>query len=268
MFGRKIDTGLKVISRALYGLLELWAKAPPPLKLRVDKSNGHRRQHRTSGTIPPGVIYRTEAPRTLKHIRLERLNETTGSWYACSIAIDLERCRVDVHRSCPDLFGPAYLGSAGIGILIFSVPFAFVSAPLLFAVNTYHQAMERRHGMSRYGVAVMNALKGQLDAETEMLLTEALKNTWRHEQELQRKISFEDAQPFLNQHTLTEQRFPSGKLESADWHNLDQERVASAWGDEKDNVTVFVLGSTFEGEQAKKLLERFKERIIERYEPF
>lgn len=268
---------LKLVPAIVVEGIRMWVEPPPKFKLKVDHDYEARREaeHREAerrfgrpfpkvkGTeIPPELRAATPAP--AKEIRLDFWDAHYKKWIQgqCSIAIDLEKRRIHYGRTSSWLFGRQHQGSGAIGVALLSLPVTLPLSPILIGLNRYYRMCEEDWKMSRHGHAILKAIKGQLDAETEALLVEALKNTWKHDQAMSRKVDLEEAREILSQCDLRVDHVPAavaesrGDVESREFHWFDDEgdRVAggSFYG-QRDHY-VRVLGSMFEDEKADQLI--------------
>ncbi len=193
----------------------------------------------------------------LKSIYLQWLDTSTEPvWRDTSIRIDLESRRV---HDADGLLGGGRSGSGAIGVFIFSSPVLLLTSPYLYARSRLWQARERRQGMSRHAIVLLERLKGQLDDATERLLREALRNDWTHHRKMTRRVTFVEARDLLTECGMTFARygdpgtFPRGETRS--WRDADGDLVASCeLGDEDPNPPeIRVLGSVFRGDDADLL---------------
>ncbi len=179
---------------------------PRRFDLRVDHDWDAR--HKAAGgghRLPIGrdsshfPVRKSQPQPPLKTIHL-MLRDERGGRSHLRISINLETRRIDESYTSMSLFGRVYLGSAGIGVALFSAPVVLPLLPVLLVTGGVYLALEKKRGMSRHGWTLLDALKGQLDAEIEALLTEALRNTWKDDQErarieMEEVIATMDAKP-------------------------------------------------------------------------
>jgi len=191
-------------------------------------------------------------------IELEQYRSDYDYWADCQIVIDKEKQEILFDYSSTHLFDKQHKGSGQMGVILFSLPFIILSSPVLLPLKKHYEKQEKLRGMSNHSHAVLKALKGQLDQETEELLIAAMKNSWEFDQEMDRELNFEEAQEFLGQQHLTRQDDMNGGVQ-AFW--LDNEKNNVALGTYNPFVggfSVRVLGSEFEKEKAEALLECYK----------
>lgn len=272
---------LKLVPAIVVGGIRMWVEPPPKFKLKVDHDYEVRREaerqemERKYGPtprtkLPSGIKTRRFAP--AKEIHLDFWDPHYKKWIKgqCSIAIDLEKRRIDYGRTSDWLFGRQHQGSGAIGVALFSLPVTLPLAPVLIGLNRYYRMCEEDWGMSGHGHAILKAVKGQLDADTEALLVEALKNTWKHDQAMSRKVDLEEAREILSTCDLRVDHVPAevaerrGDVESRGfhWFNDAGDHVASgSFYGERDHY-VQVLGSLFENEKADQLIGCYRTRKV------
>lgn len=195
----------------------------------------------------------------------------------CQIVIDLDKKRID-DRTTDWLLGQEYLGSAAIGLVLLTLPITIPAAPFIALSRSYYAHLEQRREMSRHAVALLDALKGQLDNETQLLLEDALRNTWKHEQYLSRRLTFAEAKELLAtcelkvrmraRATLTpEARNADVRLISSyEWIDANGDYVAQCRSPGLGNISVGVLGSEFatsDEYDVRELLDCFREKTYE-----
>lgn len=188
-----------------------------------------------------------------KIIQIEYLYREDGKAQSrqVDVVIDLETRRIDDNWSTDWLFGKQHMGSGALGLALMTLPITLPLSPLLIAANQTYQLLERARGMSRYGWTLLQALKGQLDTETEALLTDALRNTWRHERELSRRVTLEQAKAILSEGDLKEVGLPQHR--ACHWFK-DGDEIAVGLFELGQQQYVNVLGSMFYDEEARALL--------------
>jgi|GEM_PF-3565628 len=263
---------IKKLSAIVREGLQLVTDAPSIPKLRVDpdgerESEERRRHHeeweekkRASGiddSTPPDMIMKM--PR-LKTIHLQWLDTSYGPvWRDTDLHVNLDEKRMYSVSGVPFL-GGGHKGSGAIGVVIFASPALLVLSPYIIAKNARWQSRERKEGMSRHAIVLMERLKGLLDPETEALLREALRNDWTHHRKMTRSVTFAQARAALTECELVESRFgrpdrhPRGVVRY--WRDADGDVIAHGEAaDESPNPLVIkVFGSAFEGADAEKLL--------------
>jgi len=176
---------IKWLPKLIVNGIKLWVDPPRRYDLRLDE-NGEERCRQRGGRLEefhPQFCGGDETAAcrlpTLKFIHLKQWDGVFRAWLPCRLAIDLKTRRP--HHSGAD----AWFFSRGgrleedIGIILLSLPVTLPLAPILVAANCLYGAGERHSGMSRHSRSLLRALRGQLDAETEALLVEALQNDWQ-----------------------------------------------------------------------------------------
>ncbi len=259
--------------------IALWIDPPRRLKLRVDHDWEERREREQREMEERhGAIRRPPLPRGLvtclppappmKRIHLE-CTDRDGSLFGATIAIDLETKRIDYGSSSAWLFGKEHKGSGAIGVIFLSLPVTLPLSPILLAVNDYYRLMEKRRQMSRHSHAILRALKGQLDPETEALLSEAMQNSWRDEQAMSRQVSLEEAKEILDRCDLREDCIDAetaarrGEAEAHGFHWFDDDGNQVAYGScSRRDHYVHVLGSMFKDDDADALIGRYRSRTV------
>lgn len=261
--------------------IKMCVKPPRSLKLEVDADFEERarveREERRARHVPlsplnlpthkyPPTKWIHLFVRGKSHDGKERREE-------CSIAIDLSKRRIDDTRTTRKLFGgdDDASGDAGLAIALISAPVLFVLSPLIKVARDHYEKREREHEMSCYGIEWLKALKGQLDPETEILLIEALKNTWKHDQYMARTPSVQEAKEFLRQcelvvYTLTPRNESEEGYKRWLWFDQNGDPVGSYENHiEFGAVPLKVLGSEFSDEDEsdpswRELLDCYRTR--------
>lgn len=197
------------------------------------------------------------APRT-RMIHLQWLDKSYDPvWRDTDIEIDLDARRLVRIESW--LLGRRHEGSGAIGVFIFASPALAVLSPYILTRNALWRSRERKEGMSRHAIVLMERLKGLLDEEAEALLRDALRNDHAHHRKMTRRASFVEARDVLTECELVVARFgkpdrkPCGEVRS--WRDADGDVVAHCEfeDDARNPLTVKVLGASFEGEDARIL---------------
>lgn len=189
-------------------------------------------------------------------------------WRDTHIHIDLEKKRF--HQIEGWLIGRTHQGSGAIGVMLFAAPVLLAISPYLYVRARLSRSKERKHGMSRHGIMLMDKLKGQLDAETEALLRATFENEWKHDVKVGRRVSFKEAGEALSKCDLTERRMepvegdPLRKelLRDLLWFDDEGDMIGHAQFIDRHDHMMHVLGSTFEGEEAQALTERYRSKKI------
>lgn len=191
------------------------------------------------------------------------------------VGINVATRKIDWSRTSRELFNAEHKHASMMVPMLVAPLTVMASLPILTAAGGY-KLRERYHGISRHGSALLNALKGQLDAETEALLTDALRNSWEFEKRMKRKVTFDQAKQILAECTLVETDLSDvtpGEIEYR-WFNADQDCVGQykTWQGES---SLTVLGSSFDayegiaqGYDPRELLRCFREKVREdSYDP-
>lgn|GEM_PF-3509450 len=192
------------------------------------------------------------------------------------IAIDADRRTIDRSLTSGWLIGENHAGcSAEIGLFVVTALPMLLISPGLLAASAYYRLLERRHGMSRDGIALLAALDGKLDSETTALLADALKKDWARRQRLMNEPTFAEAKELLSRCHLVEETSTIGW-----WAGRGQDGTVPrelGWVDEDGNVVasaVFygehcshfnVLGFPFESDGAGALAGCYRTREVLRH---
>ena len=210
----------------------------------------------------PDSYIPVHAPR-LKKIHLVMRDREGNDQYA-AVAIDLDSRRIDTVYTGGEVFGLQHYGSGAIGIVVFSLPVLLPFVPLLLAVNGCYAVAERLRGISRHHYGLLRTLRGQLDAATESLLVEALKNEWRETLLSLRKYSLEEAGALLDrcdqvEYAVTEAEaaeYGGEAFRQLRWFDASGQLVASAIFYRERDHFVQIGGSTFHDADADGLVQR------------
>jgi hypothetical protein len=187
------------------------------------------------------------------------------------ITIDKTRKEIVVEKTTLGLLGhPLPEGSVadvGLSIALFLVALW----PLVIPHQAYYLHLEKRDGLSRHGRAILDALKTQLDAETEQLLREALRREQRRRHQFNPRTSFsiEEAETRLRSCTryVTSRCMDSnGKVSDmgCEWRNTDGDVVAKGYIDYTDHggtEVQFEEGPRFYRQQAARLINCFSTHV-------
>jgi hypothetical protein len=211
------------------------------------------------------------------HVRIEmHLASPDGNSGGLSV-IQIQRGmtpRLDFQSTTSILFDKHHKGSGNLGILAITSPVLLVASPILLGMNLYYSHKETQWGHSRHSEAVLQALKGQLDEETENELRLAMAEAWKTELYLTQSVTFEKAQELLK--TCEKSSMELYKKDSDMKNSDDALAISSAWFDadgkkiatydlrEEGTPYLTVFGTTFKGEQAKALVQNFKTQKITR----
>ncbi len=214
-----------------------------------------------------GPVY---APR-VKKIHLILRDQEQGDLHE-TVAIDLDRRRIDTVFTGSAVFGYEHRGFGAIGVIIFSMPFLLPIAPILLAVNGCYALAERLRGMSRHHYGLLKTLRGQLDAETESLLVEAFKNEWSEALFASQKYTLDEAGALLDrcdqvEHVVTEEeaaREGGEAFRQLRWYDERGEPVAEASFYRERDHYVQVGSSTFHDADADRLVGRRRSHRFEK----
>ncbi|HJV32984.1 MAG TPA: hypothetical protein VJ694_03085 [Patescibacteria group bacterium] len=249
--------------------LRLTTDGPAVPELRVDPDGERKRDARVRFRRPfhigdPETARPDPAPKAAPRTRTLHLQWLDRSreepvWRDTEIEIDLATRRLA--RIEGWLIGRSRMGSGALGVFIFASPALAALSPYIVAYNAFWRARERKEGMSRHAVVLMERLKDRLDPATEALLREALRNEWTHHRKMTRRVSREEARAALTECEMTVSRFgrpdrrPCGEVRS--WRDADGDVIADYEREDADPnpVTLRVLGSRLRGADAEALLD-------------
>lgn len=248
--------------------LQLVTDAPMIPKLRVDPDGERKEEERRA--------HRRRSP-GLEDMRMPRLKtthlqweDTSGKtvWRDTALRIDLDAKRTyRVDGVMLHFLGGGHTGSGAIGVALFAAPALLVLSPYIYARNARWRARERKEGISRHAIVLMERLAGQLDPETEALLREALKNDWKHECKMTRRVTFEEACAVLDACDLTEEHWheyaePPNIGCGLVWRDDEGDIIGQAESVDDRLQYCRVLGTEFEPEQALGLIGHCRSRKI------
>lgn len=260
--------------------IRLFLDAPAACDVRVDpdgeRKAEERRRHdeewrerkRASGIHDEPPHHLVWKPPPLKTIHLQWLDTSYDPvWRDADLHVDLEKRRLYDPGGGIPFFSRGHSESFG---WIFALPVLVVLTPYLYVRVRRYRAEERKHGMSRHAISLLEKLEGQLDAETEALLREAFRNDWTHWRKMSRVLTFPEASAMLDACDLTERR-----LEPVEGDPLRKELVQEfVWRDADGDMVGHVhlvggklhhgrfLGSEFEEPQVLMLIGRFRGRRV------
>ncbi len=191
--------------------------------------------------------------------------EAGGQRSSAMLSLHLEKKRVDWHRTTPWLFGRQHRGAGALGVVVLSSPFLLIGAPYIIARRKLYDWSERRHGMTRHAIALLEALRGELTDDENDLLVEVFRNEYAHGLKMSRQIDLVEAKAVLSDavlHAHASHISGGGWYEECTWVDGDGEIVGEArieWLKDRDNshFLVRVLGSRFRGGKAEILLGCF-----------
>jgi hypothetical protein len=255
--------------------LDVEIRVDPEGESKAEARRGHhqawRERQRASGIpdIAPDMV--RPMPK-LKTIHLQWLDTSYAPvWRDADLHIDLDKKRLYAAGGGIPFLYRGHQGSGAIGVFLFAAPVLAVLSPYLYVRSKLYRSKERRHGMSRHGIVLLEKIKGQLDPETEALLREALKNEWTHDCKVNRHVSLREAGAALEACDLTER-----VSEPVEGDPIRQQRLCSLiWTDDAGDMIghaefvdgrvhfMHVLGSRFfEQEEAETLCARFRSRRV------
>ena len=278
----KFSEKIAFIPALILGGIDLWVRPPRKLKLVVDHDFEARRERERQADEErdkgkPWSTFNAPDARPyppLKCVHMDQHYKRDGQELrsGCTIAVNYKTRRIDHTYSSSWLLGKEHQGSGLIGVALFSLPFMLPIAPFLWLANKYYRTMEKRRGMSCHGHALLKAVRGQIDRETEALLAEALKNDWAHDQEMVRKVTFDEAKEILELCDLREEaideesaleRGISENTREFHWFNDQEDMLAQGrFYDHRGEHFVEILGSTFEGVDADALAGCYRNRQV------
>lgn len=147
-------------------------------------------------------------------------------------------------------------------------------------IQKMRMAEENRSGMSRHAQCLLSKLKHELPPQLYAQLGQAFKNSWEYGRVMGRRLTFSQAVDFLREQTLYTVEIwykPVAHKEShcvsryVHWRDQNGNRVATVDATSPEQytsaqLTVQVLGSEFEGTQARSLLECYKQIVTQKKE--
>lgn len=256
--------------------IDFWIDPPRTLKLEVDKDRESRllenleKCKEVFGRIPQLGTSPLLPPK--KRIYLKRWYQYTGLDYAGQIrttdhfsqeviAINLNTRRIDYGESTPWLFGQYRPSEGEMGLVLFTFPVTILLSPFIYLISAYYRHLENIQGMSRHSYALLQSLKGQLDKETESQLEAAMRNSWQHNKEMSRIVTFEEAKVLLSKCRMERvtgvRKYADGTAprprRQSQWYNEAGEMVANGGPDPAVEHSVRVLGSRFWKKEATEL---------------
>ncbi|MBU1180390.1 hypothetical protein KJ885_05610 [Patescibacteria group bacterium] len=220
-------------------------------------------------SLPKLRVKNVEKTETVMRINMQYWSSHYKSWLDCHIWIDLENEEI-IWQSTDDwLFNKEYKGSGIIEVVVFTLPVTIPLLPILLGINGCYRFAEKSRGISRHSHALLKTLKGQLDPETEEILIRAMKNMWERDVYFSQQVSFEEAKALLGQCHLRDLRITGHINEECHYyrqlHWFDESEIHVGFADIANGELrqdVKVLGSFFEGEEAKALFECYKTKEV------
>jgi len=270
-----IDAGFRypdIVRAGIHYVLD----TPAQVDIRVDPDGARKAEDRrrsreewrarkgAAGEFPPHLLRKMPPTKTVHLQWLDTSYEPT--WRDADLHIDLERRRIS--NSDHLLLGGGHKGSGALGVVLFALPVLAAISPYLYVRYRHWRLKERKHGMSRHAIALMEKLEGQLDAETEALLREAFRNDWTHHRKVSRVLSFQEAAALLDACDLTERRSEAVEgdpirkelIQEFVWLDVDGDMVGHVQLVDGRLHHCQFLGSTFEEPQVRILIGRFRTR--------
>jgi hypothetical protein len=246
---RKLIRFLPDVAREGYAL---WVKPPRDYELRYERQREMPSKDGQSQILVLECVIRYSAD---------------GPWHPCRVAIDrTKKCLNERHTDSRLLVNEHEVTSAN-AILFFTFTTAAALSPLLAVLSRRYRIQEERHRMSRHGIALLQALNGQLDRDTHTLLADALRNSWVPSR---RKMTYEEARQTLCSLTLLEESSvdPQGTpTRTLQWLNEDGAciGIGSFYG--ARDFYVDVSGTRFEGTNARKLTNCYRTKSTRHTDP-
>ena len=231
------------------------------------------------GIVIEGLEMWIEWPRAPRSLRLKEVRredekviiecewwykEDGGSWVNARIDIDAKTRKIDWARTSSWLFNQEHKGSGAIGVAIFTLPITIPLSPILLAARGAYRLREKRRRMFRHGAAILDRIGKDLDAETRLLLEDALRAEFDYQERMNRRISLKEARELLQTCRLHVAQTPTFATHS--WYAPDGAFVAQGDPRMYNELEVKVLGSSFRGPAATDLLSAFAHRDIEPYD--
>ncbi len=264
------------------GAIHLVSDPPSQCLVRVDPDGARKAEERREraqkwadekramGIVEPWDLpgYKPRPTPPLKTLYLQWSDGAEGSeWHDEMLHINLETKRLYNDGGGIPFIGRVRHGSGALGVVLFASPVLLLLSPYLVLRARIYAAREERAGMSRHAIALLEKLRGQLDAETETLLLQALKNEWLRDQKLARRPTREEARTILTGCRLETRRFgrtgrpPVGEMRC--WYDAEGDQVAmiERSDDHVNPESLRVCSSIFEGPEALELLDVCGTRI-------
>lgn len=278
---RLIEKLLFIPAMILEGI-RLWVEPPRRIRFIVDHDWEERRARERAEMdkkygrirdieIPPDKGHRLPPLKCIHMYYWIRTGFRRKKYRADTrIAVNLENRRIDRTYTDSWLLNEHHKGSGMIGVALFSAPFMIPISPFLKLASWMYGRAEKRRGISRHGYAVFKAIHKQLDAETRDMLLEALKEDWRHKQEMRRQVSMEEAKHILSkcelfEETVTEERAQQrygGTLRGFHWFKDDYQVAHGNFHGSRGEHYVRVLGTTFKDAEADQLVDIHRTKKI------
>ncbi len=202
----------------------------------------------------------------LKTLRLQWYGGEEPRWHDERLHINLATKRLYNDGAGIPFLGHVRHGSGAIGVVLFATPVLLLLSPYLIVRGRIRRSREEKAGMSRHAIALLERLRGQLDAETAALLEAALKNEWTADQKMARRVSIEEAYDALsscrlkvNHYGVPGEREPCGVARY--WIDAEDDCIAlmEVQNKQVDPPELRVMGSVFRGEEALRALCYYRE---------
>ncbi len=162
--------------------------------------------------------------------------------------------RIDWQFTDKWLFDLEHKGSGAIGLALMSLPITLPLSPVLLSVNAWYAREERRVGMSRHAIALVDRISNQIQPQVLAVLVEALQDDWARRQRARAKVSYQEAIDVLSPCRLV--WYEKDGFISAHWYDDDEGRAVAVYDTRAENA-ILVLGSRFTGEQRDVLITCF-----------
>jgi len=202
-----------------------------------------------------GVAF--DPPRYI-HLYLQVLDPSAG-WADRPLCIDTEKLRfIEYGEGKSPYAGDPHRQAKATHVSHLLFPVVAAMAPFMAYSTWRNEREEAAYGMSRYGIALLRKLAGQLDPRTEVLLEQVLRKEWRLKMKLERPVDVAQACEALSACALTVTRSPAQP--DNPYHAV--EFASYRWVDDEDDLIgcvsfagtepfcARVLGSTFVSEDA------------------
>ena len=267
---------------------------PPPRAYKLEVDHGYEERRRIAKEkrgalkrLDIGIPSRKHPSLKMLHLNIVTRQNGALRWDPCQIAIDLEKRRIYDQLTTDSLLSEREgAGMTDVVIATIALPVTLPLRPLLAAARSYYETRERQTGMSRQAIALLKALKGQLDTETTELLTEALRNTWEYTCQMNRAVTFEEAKWVLRSCKLLMRELPADLVLPSetrspdvdgefthDWLNADGDVVARCQTHSEQHPIIWVFGTEFDAEKydarginIRELFDCYREKDVEKDE--
>lgn len=191
--------------------------------------------------------------------------EPRSGWASCQVGIDLATREINWWCTSPQLFNKEHKGSGALAVAVMTLPVAIACSPFIALRRAQFARHERERGMSRFASTVLMHLEGRVSLEIWDALKEAFQKSWQRELFFSRYVSFREAYALLSACRLVEEVVTDddgAKIRTLHWFDEDGNGVAIAQSVDAVPTDVRVLGSTFFGDRAERLMACFRERTV------